>query len=166
MNADIQAQLDAIKAPFQGVIAAADAVPALVEKAVADAKQEGIETGKAMIQLPDASDPTAVYTQEQMNKAINDKEAEVTGKLQPQIDALNAQVTEKDAKLANLENRTTQFEVEKADAVRVAKKEMLAGFKNVEIDNEELIKKHEAELADPAPVTPVETPVQETPVQP
>lgn len=142
MNADIQAKLDAIKAPFQSVIDATDAVPALVdaaEKAKYDegynvGRADGIEEGKAMIQLPSPTlpdgtpNPDLIYTQQQLNDAVTAGKEQQKAEDQVAIDALNAQITEKDGKIANLENQVAQFETLKAEAIAAFKAELLAEY--------------------------------------
>jgi hypothetical protein len=147
MNADIQSKLDAIKAPFQSVIEATDALPALVDaaeqakfdegylKGLAEGEVTGIEKGKGMIQLPDATDPTVQYTQAQLNEAVTAGKEQQKLEDQVQIDALNAQITEKDTKISNLENQVAQFNAEqiKADAVAAFKAELKAKYEEQQV---------------------------------
>lgn len=125
MRSDIQASLDAIKAPAQAIITKVDNIVPAVEageqqaydegKAAGDAegyargKVDGIEEGRASIVLPEPTNPDAQYTQAQMDEAVSTRETQVRAEMQISIDSLNAQVTEKDSKIANLENQVAQF---------------------------------------------------------
>jgi len=76
MNAEIQGKLDAIKAPIQGMLDAADAIPALVDQAELVSYNKGVEDGKAMIVLPDPTNPDNIYTQAQMDEAVSNGKAQ------------------------------------------------------------------------------------------
>lgn len=102
MNADIQGKIDAIKAPFQSIMDAADAIPALVDAAEKVAHDAGFTEGQASIVLPDPSNPSAQYTQADMDslaaKVRLENDQEVAGlngqitDLQNQVNTLNGQV--------------------------------------------------------------------------
>lgn len=135
MNAEIQGKIDAIKAPFQGMIDAADAIPALVDAAELAKFNEGFVSGQASIVLPSPDSPDVVYTQADMDKLAEIVRAE-------NVEALAA----KDVELAGLGEKlvTLQAEVDGlpqvlADAVTTAKSEFLAKLEAVEVDNQALI---------------------------
>jgi hypothetical protein len=88
---------DSLKADFQAQIDKADELKASlaqkiqsVDDLVVQAHAEGVDEGKAMIQLPDPSSPDAQYTQQQMNDAVNAGQDQVKAQLQPQVDQLSA----------------------------------------------------------------------------
>lgn len=110
MRSDIQASLDAIKAPALAIVTKVDNIPAAVEAGELAAYNEGVEAGKAMIQLPEPTNPDNIYTQQQMNDAVNAGKDEVRSaevaplqlqltEKQSAIDSLNAQITDLNTKL-------------------------------------------------------------------
>ncbi len=138
MNADIQAKLDVIKQPAQVVIDAADSIPALVDVAVASAKDEGFKAGAASIVLPAPTDPTAQYTQAQMDAAFVQAKSEQLAVDQPIIDGLNAQLAANPDKaaldLAKQQLDAMQIQVASLQADLAAKDQSLAAFKQAELD--------------------------------
>jgi hypothetical protein len=128
MNADIQGKIDSIKAPFQGVMDAADAIPALVdaaEQAKYDAGKSdgdavgyarGFQDGKDSIQLPSptlpdgSSDPALIYTQAQMDAAVTAGKAQQSAEDQV---AFNEQV----AKVADLSKQVADLQAQLAGQV-------------------------------------------------
>lgn len=84
---------DAFKANLQAQIDKADELKSTlvqqqqdIDSMVAQAHSEGVDEGKASIQLPSPQDPAAQYTQEQMNAAVNAGQDQVRAELQPQLD--------------------------------------------------------------------------------
>lgn len=74
-------------AQINGQIALVDEMVADTVAREAQAKADGIEIGKGMIQIPDPSNPASIYSQQQMNDAVNAGQDQLRGQLQPQIDA-------------------------------------------------------------------------------
>lgn len=103
MNADIQSKIDGAKAPFQTVIENLDAIPALVDAAELVKYNEGVEDGKAMIQLPDPTDPAAQYTQEQMDAAVTAGKEQQRSEDQVTIDAQGAELAALKQQLVDLQ---------------------------------------------------------------
>lgn len=131
MNTDIQGKLDAIKAPFQSVIEAADALPALIDADRAVAVNEGIEIGKGMIQLPDASNPDAIYTQSQMDAAVSSGKEQQKGEDQVQIDSLTGDVAALKQSLVDSNSAL--------DSVAKKYSDLVERVKAVEADNAQLL---------------------------
>jgi flagellar biosynthesis/type III secretory pathway protein FliH len=107
-----------------------------------DGYKRGYEEGKAAIELPapvleDGSvNPEAIYTQAQMNDAVNTGKEEVRFELQPQIDAMSAQLAEVKAELEALKAvPAVDVEAEKAAAVAALKKEIAGKIRNSQIDD-------------------------------
>jgi chromosome segregation ATPase len=93
IKADYQAQLDKVeelKSSLSQKIQLVDDMMAEHDAEVAQAKADGFADGKASIQLPDASDPAAQYTQEQMSAAVNAGQDQVRAEMQPQLDQANS----------------------------------------------------------------------------
>lgn len=156
MNSKIQDQLNIVIAPSQAVIDAANSIPALVDEAeqakydagFAAGEVQGIEKGKAMIQVGDASNPDAIYTQAQLSAAVS-----AGMEQQKTEDALV--ISEKEAQLSTatfrIDTLTQQFDAYKVSsaedqksAVAAKQSEMLADFINAEIDNAAVIAKYKA----------------------
>lgn len=153
MRSDIQASLDAIKAPALAIITKVDNIPAAVEAGEQAAydegfeagkvvgKVEGIEEGRGSIVLPEPGNPDAQYTQDQMSTAVSEREAQVRAELtlvvdekQAAIDSLNAQITDLNTKLmAAGPDAVAAFKAElkaKYEAQQVAETEGETGFKS------------------------------------
>ena len=88
MTPEIQAQLDLIKAPFQAVMDAANAVPALVDAEVAAFGAAEFARGQASIIIADPANPDNLYTQAQMDAAFVQAKGEQLAADQVQIDSL------------------------------------------------------------------------------
>ena len=99
MNADIQAKLDAIKAVFQPIVEAADAVPALVDAAELAKYNQGVVDGKAMIQVGNPGDPANIYSQAQMDAAVSAGKAQQASQDKADLDAANAKSSDLQAKV-------------------------------------------------------------------
>lgn len=108
----------------------------------ADGYKRGYEDGKASIELPapvleDGSvNPDLIYTQQQMNDAVNTGKEEVRQELQPQIDVLSADLGAVKAELEALKAvPVIDVEAEKAAAVAALKKDVAAKIRNSQIDD-------------------------------
>lgn len=66
LKGKLQARIDELQAD-QSLI---DQMVADSELAVSEARLAGIEEGKGMIQLPDSSNPDAIYSQAQLAEAV------------------------------------------------------------------------------------------------
>lgn len=124
MNLEIQAQLDVIKAPAQAQLDAANAIPSLVDTAEAAADAAGFARGQASIVLPDPTDPSAQYTQAQMDALAEvvrgENDVEVSG-LNDKIAALQTQVDATAGKLYSEEELQAKLSQ--------SSKDVLNGFK-------------------------------------
>lgn len=125
IKADYQSQLDKleqVKGELQGKLSLVDEMVAQADQEVLDAKNAGIEEGKAMIQLPDPTSPDAQYTQAQMNDAVNAGMAQQKSlddaAAQAQSDALNGQLASAQQQASDLQ---AQLDAERAD--RAAEKQ-------------------------------------------
>jgi hypothetical protein len=150
VRSDIQASLDAIKAPAQAIITKVDNIPAAVEAGEQAAYDEGFQAGKVAgveegrnsIQLPDETNTANIYTQEQMNTAVSERETQVRTEMQlsvdekqAAIDSLNAQITDLNTKLmAAGPDAVAAFKAElkaKYEEQQVAETEGETGFKSL-----------------------------------
>lgn len=114
LKAKVQDELtktDLVKAELEAEVALHDQLAIEVDAEKSAERLAGIEEGKAMIQLPDPTDPAAQYTQEQMNAAVNAGQELVKSELQPQIDAGLASIAALGVQLADLQS---QLDAEKA----------------------------------------------------
>jgi polyhydroxyalkanoate synthesis regulator phasin len=144
MNADIQDKLDAIKAPFQAMMDAADAIPALVDAAEKAKYDAGYADGKASVVLPDPNGTDKLFTQADMDQLAATAKAEQQkadqDAVQPQLDALSAQIADLKAQLAASPDELSQ----QIDALKV----QVAGLQaDLEAANSALAKKDQ-EMAD------------------
>lgn len=101
-------------------------------KAKEEGKLEGIEIGKDQIQLPDAGNPDAQYTQEQMNKAVNDGVANAVVPLQAHVEQLQKDAAEKQSELAAAKEESEKAKADLQAALRdeeVIKAEAIKAFK-------------------------------------
>jgi len=103
MNAEIQSKVDVIVNAFQPVIDAAAAIPALVDAQELVKYNEGVEAGKAMIQLPDPTNPAAQYTQEQMDAAVTAGKEQQRSEDQVTIDAQGTELAALKLSLTDLQ---------------------------------------------------------------
>jgi hypothetical protein len=115
MNADIQSQLDVIRAPAQAQLDAANAIPALVDVAELAKFNEGFQAGKDSIQLPDPNSPDAIYSQSQMDAAVIAGKGQQLSEDQVIIDAglarevdLQAQLDAKSLEVQDLRERVSK----------------------------------------------------------
>ena len=131
MNADIQGKLDAIKAVFQPILDAADAVPALVDAQELVKYNEGVEAGKAMIVLPDPANPDAQYTQSQMDAAVS------SGKEQ-QASEDQVQIADLGGKLASVQESAAALQIN-CDALNAKYDDLVAKVKAANADDAALI---------------------------
>jgi chromosome segregation ATPase len=125
IKADYQSQLDKLeelKASLAGKLDLVDSMVKESDDAVAQAKLDGIEEGKAMIQLPDPSNPDNQYTQQQMNDAVNAGQKQISDQLQPQIDSLNAEKADLQSQLDAAKQAQADAEAKLAsDEAKIAK---------------------------------------------
>lgn len=134
MNADIQGKLDLIKAPALAQIEAADAIPALVDAEVKAFGESEYLRGQASIVLPEPGTGELIYSQEDA-----DKLAEVVrGENDEEVAKLTAVVSEKDAKIVELESALVSKDAEKEQALKDLSVEIGGMIEKVEIDNLEL----------------------------
>lgn len=92
MTQDIQDKVNFIAGAFQPVIDAANAIPALVDERELVKYNEGFADGKASIQLPDPTNPDAIYTQSQMDAAVTAGKEQQKSEDQIMIDGLGTEV--------------------------------------------------------------------------
>lgn len=131
MNAEIQSKIDAVKAPFQSMIDAADAIPALVDAAELVKFNEGVEVGKGMIVLPDPTNPDAQYTQSQMDEAVTSGKEQQKSEDQVLIDDLGV-------KLSGLQVSSDALALE-CEALKVKYADLAAKVKAANVDDAALI---------------------------
>jgi hypothetical protein len=140
MTQDIQAKLDLIKLPAQQTIEAADAIPALVDAAVAEFGASEFKRGQDSIILPPATNPDGTvnedlkYTQANMD----DLAAQVRLENKEQVDALNAQITELSAKLQGAVDAAAGEQGRIDAAVANTKRDIGQKIMAVEVDNTDL----------------------------
>lgn len=103
MNQDIQDKVNIIAGAFQPVIDAANAIPALVDAQELVKYNEGVEAGKAMIQLPDPTDPTAIYSQAQMDAAVSAGKEQQASEDKVAFDAQGADLAALKQQIADLQ---------------------------------------------------------------
>lgn len=141
MTAEIQVKIDAVKAPFQTVIEAADAIPALVDaaekaaydKGFAEGNVAGIAAGKDMIVLPAEGTGELVYTQEQLAEAVSNGKVQQAAEDQLVIDDLKKQLEAAQAALVGKDE-------EKAQALAVLRADMIAKVQNFEANEDQSMK--------------------------
>lgn len=103
LKADLETQRAGIDAKEAAVDAASSDVDAQI-KATGDARyNQGVVDGKAMIQLPDSSQPGAQYTQQQLSDAVTagqkQQRDQDVAEFQPQLDTLDGQVKDLQAQV-------------------------------------------------------------------
>lgn len=139
MKSDIQAKLDAIKAPFSEQLAKIEEIPLAVEAGEKAAWDEGFVKGQESMVLPDPTDPTAQYTQADMDALAAQVRLEKDNEYKDKMDNLNAQISDLSTKVGNLENQLAQagevavgaFKADlaaKYEALQVAETEAETGF--------------------------------------
>lgn len=106
LEAKVQDQLAKaaeVKAQLEADVALHEQLKEEVSGEIKAAHDAGYEEGKASIQLPDKTDPTAQYTQEQLSSAVNTGKEEVRAELQPQIDESLAKIASLSTQIADIE---------------------------------------------------------------
>jgi hypothetical protein len=138
-----------------GVISTMNEIKSDISNYVAEEKaisyREGVEAGKAMIELPDSSNPDVIYTQAQMNAAVNSGQTQQRladeAEFKVALDGLQAQIDGVPAQIAKAVDEARTEERRKF-------REALATQQAAESASEKAL---EETLAD----TVVETPVSE-----
>ncbi len=140
MNADIQGKLDAIKAPFQSVIEATDAIPAMVDAAEKVAHDAGFAEGQASIvlpspTLPDGSvNPDLLYTQAQMDALAVQVRTENDTEVADLKTQLASSPTRGDVDVLTQQNDALKVQIAGLQADLAAKDQSLAAFKQLELE--------------------------------
>lgn len=127
LEAKVQDQLDKaseVKAQLEADVALHEQLKSEVAGELQAAELAGIEKGKAMIQLPDPQNPDAQYTQAQLEEAVKAGQEVTKLELQPQIDALKAELEKMDAALV-----AKNEELAKEHEALLAKEQEMADYK-------------------------------------
>lgn len=153
MTQEIQAKIDAVKAPFIASAEAADAIPALVDareqakydEGFAAGEVSGIQKGKDMIELPSPTlpdgtvDETLRYTQEQMDSAVRSGMEQKEAEMQIKVNELVAKVAELEAAAVA---KPGELEAAVKAAVDARTAEIVAGIEDADVDNKALVAKY------------------------
>lgn len=129
MTPDIKNQLDAVIAPFQASIDAANAIPALVDATEKANYDLGFTAGQASIILPSPTDPTANYTQADMDALA----VLVRSENKAQLEAKDVEIASLGVERDGLQVQVDGIPTLVSEAVATVKSDLLAKYKELEV---------------------------------
>lgn len=129
MTPDIRSQLDAVIAPFQASIDAANSIPALVDATEKVNYDLGFADGQASIILPSPTDPTANYTQADMDALAVLVRSENKAQLEAKDEEIAAIALVRDGLQAQVDDFSNQV----SNAVSLVKSDLLAKYKELQV---------------------------------